>query len=197
MRPAGGFTREVPKYTVLELTLENYVNKHRHLPNSYEFLSGPMTLANKFREIQLLMPHFVLWPKPLLGRLAGFREDSRVFLLYSGVLVAGVYLCLENDLDRKGWGQLHYAFIDEAHKGKGLYSSIFQEAVEKAQEWGLLGLVLDSDRYQLPEVYERWGATPLSERPKKLLRHIIGSSYRMLFLCLAKAGSIARPKVRG
>ena len=38
--------------------------------------------------------------------------------------------------------------------------------VEKAKEWGLGGLVLNSDRHLLPEVYLRWGAEPWKRLPK-------------------------------
>ena len=123
-------------YTVLELDLDDYKSKNRCMAPGYEFHKGTPTSANRWREALLLVPHFVLWPKPLCGRLAGFRSDSRVFLLHEGKLVAGVYLCAANDLARSDWGQLHYAFIHHDRQGHGLYGVIFQEAVQIAREWG-------------------------------------------------------------
>ncbi len=82
--------------------------------------------------------------------------------------MGGVFVCDRNEFDDDPrWGQVHYAFLRHDHRGRGLYSALFRRAVELAASWGLEGLVINSDREILPEVYLRWGAVFWKTIPRK------------------------------
>lgn len=181
MAKATPFTAETNEFVVLRLRLDAYRATQRSLPEGYEVLPEPVDRApHRMEEKRLLKRYFLAWRKPFYGRLAGFREDSPVFAVHRGSLVCGVYLVDDNELGDPGWGQLHYAFIDPAHRGKGLYSVVFCEAVCRARHWGLEGLVLNSDRHLLPEVYIRWGATPSYTLRKGRVRRALRVLTRIL-----------------
>ncbi len=169
------FTAEVSEYVVLTLRLADYKGTQRQLPAGYDLLSEGSDISQyRAEEKALLQYYFVAWKKPYYGKLPGFSQDSPVFVTCQSRLVAGVYLCTRNELGWAGWGQMHYAFIHPKHAGKGIYSVMFREAAERAQRMNLEGLVLNSDRYMLPEVYERWGAVPFRKVKKGMLRAIAG-----------------------
>ena len=112
--------------------------------------------------------HFRNWKTPFNGNLHGWKDDTPLYILYNETLIAGAYLCEKNEFNEgERWGQLHYAFIDPFFKGKGIYSVLFKYAIERAKTWGLQGLILNSDRYMLPDVYIRWGAIPWKKLRKK------------------------------
>ncbi len=155
------FTAELDEYVVLKLRLTEYRGSERALPPDCELADPALRPRWAGQERRLLKRYFRNWKSPHRGRLAGWRADSPLLVLRAGRLVAGVYLCGANEFDSDpGWGQLHYAFMDPACRGLGIYSVLFREAVQRARAWGLQGLYLNSDRHQLPEVYQRWGATP-------------------------------------
>lgn len=175
------FTTEIDKYIILTLALKDYKPSKRSLPEGYTLLpSGADYSPYRDQEKELLQHYFVVWKKPFGKKLNGFRKDSPVLVAYGDKLVAGVYLCDRNELGRAHWGQLHYAFINPSHKGKGLYSIIFREAIERARRWNIEGLVLNSDRFMLPEVYMRWGAIQLKTVKKGLLRKVAGWVWNLL-----------------
>jgi len=175
------FTSLVDEYVVLKLALSNYRPTARRLPEGYEIHGADARKNIREEERSLLADNFEHWSGPYDGKLKGWRDDSPIFVLYHGSLVAGLYLCSQNEFDEnKKWGQVHYAFMHPEHRGKGVYSVLFATAVEKAKEWKLEGLILNSDRHLLPEVYLRWGAEPWKRLPKprprkrSLLRQILG-----------------------
>jgi GNAT superfamily N-acetyltransferase len=162
------FTSPLDEYVVLKLALPQYKATTRSLASGYQL--GGFTVRDQVRqqEKQLLTRYFQNWAGPYEGSLEGWREDSPTYVLYGDALVAGVYLCAENEFNEgEDWGQVHYAFIDPEHGGRGVYSVLFQAVVEKARTWGLRGLILNSDRHLLPEVYIRWGAIPWKTIGKK------------------------------
>ncbi len=170
-----GFTAELDEYVVLTLALKDYKPSERHLPDGYSLLPTTVdTSQYREQEKKLLQHFFVAWSKPFFGKMNGQGKDSPILVIYKHELIAGVYLCDENELGRPHWGQLHYAFMEPSHRGKGIYSVMFREAVERARKWNLKGLVLNSDRLLLPEVYIRWGSIPLKTVRKGLLRKIAG-----------------------
>ena len=176
-----GFTDEIDEYVVLTLDLGDFNDSNRTLSGGYEFVDAEGD-RTRFRQTEkaLLHRYFKAWYKPYLGRLPGFRPDSAVFVTRDDRLVAGVYLCDSNEFRWKGWGQLHYAFIDPEHRGKGIYSAVFRSAVERAKVWGLDGLVLNSDRYMLPDVYLRWGAKPFITVRKGPIRKLLSTLWSKL-----------------
>ncbi len=175
------FTAEIDEYIVLTLQLEAYKKSSRELPVGYTLLpEGSDVTPFREREQRLLRHYFVAWRKPVKGTLAGFNRNSPIFVVHGSQLIAGVYLCNKNEFGWNGWGQLHYAFIDPAHGGKGIYSVIFREAVERAQRWKLIGLVLNSDRHLLPDIYERWGAIRYRVIRKSRLRTIAGVLWNLI-----------------
>lgn len=181
MNAMRGFTAEVAEYAILTLALKDYKSSKRNLPEEYSLLPAT-TDSSQYREQEkkLLKHYFVVWAKPFGAKLNGFRNDSPILVTYKDELIAGVYLCDKNELGRAHWGQLHYAFIEPSHGGKGIYSVMFKEAIERASRWNLEGLVLNSDRFMLPEIYIRWGAIPFKTVRKGLLRKIAGRVWNLI-----------------
>jgi GNAT superfamily N-acetyltransferase len=150
------FTDEVEDYTILKLDLADYPGTTRRLPEGFRIAGPEVRPAVRARERSLIESHFLSWAAPYFGELSGWRAESPLYLLDKDFLVAGVYLCALNEYGEPGVGQLHYAYMDPAYRGRGLYSSLFAEAVARARNWGLRGLYLNSDRFMLPDVYLRW-----------------------------------------
>jgi GNAT superfamily N-acetyltransferase len=161
------FTAEIDQYVVLKLQLAQFQDGGRELPAGFELAEPDKGERVAAQERRLLKRYFRNWKAPYRGRLEGWRPDSRLLVLREGRLVGGVYLCAANEFDDdRTWGQLHYAFMDPACKGQGIYSALFRAAVLRARAWGLAGLYLNSDRHLLPQVYERWGAVHWRTVPK-------------------------------
>ena len=154
------FTDEVEEYTILKLDLADYPGTSRRLAEGFRIAGPEVRPAVRARERSLIQSHFLSWAAPYYGELPGWREASPLYLLDGELLIGGVYLCSLNQYGEEGVGQLHYAYMDPTYRGRGLYSSLFAEAVARARSWGLRGLYLNSDRFMLPEVYLRWGARP-------------------------------------
>jgi len=180
------FTSPIDEYIVLKLNLADYKPTSRALGEEYRIYGAEVRPRIRKDERRLLARYFENWSGPYKGTLKGWHRDSPMYVLHGDRLVAGVYLCSQNEFDEgERWGQLHYAFIHPAHKGKGIYSVLFREAVGKAKSWNLQGLILNSDRHLLPDVYLRWGAVHWKKFPKKpkpkrgsllrrVFRHIFG-----------------------
>jgi len=162
------FTSPIDEYIVLKLSLSDYKPSTRLLDSRYRICGFETRDQLRKQERKLLARYFENWSGPYEGTLKGWRKDSPIYVLHDNTLVAGVYLCSENEFDEgESWGQVHYAFIHPSHKGQGVYSVLFKEVVEKAKTWNLEGLILNSDRHLLPDVYLRWGATPWKRIEKK------------------------------
>ena len=168
------FCNEINKYIVLRLFLVNYKQSKRQLAKEYEVKGGEIRNEVRTKEQLLLKKYFKNWSIPYEGKLKGWSEDSPTYITYNNNLVAGVYFCDKNEFDDNNlWGQVHYAFIDPQFKGKGLYSVLFREVVDKAKKMNLEGLYLNSDRHILPEVYIKWGAKPWKKIKKRKSNRIV------------------------
>jgi len=179
------FTQEIDTYIVLKLHLLHYKGTHKKLDKGFQIAGYEIRPKVRKREEQLLKLYFKNWEAPYLGKLFGWREDSPLYVLYNNNLIAGVYLCEKNEFNEGNrWGQLHYAFIDPSFKGRGIYSVLFKDAVDLAKSWKLNGLILNSDRYILPDVYIKWGAIPWKKIPKhrssKGVKYILFGVYKKL-----------------
>ena len=176
------FSQELEEYVVLKLSLVDFTGGNRSLPKQFELLKNPSDAEDLIRadEQRLLKLYFRNWQGPFYRQIYGWRVDTPIFILHNGRLIGGVYLCDKNEFDDNPyWGQLHYAFIDPQLKGQGIYSVIFRDAVERARAWGLQGLYLNSDRFMLPDMYERWGAIFW----KKIQKQHVGLIKRFLLRC--------------
>ena len=169
------FIEEMDEYVLLKLNLDNYVPSKRSLPPGYKLVGSTIRSKIRRQERKWLQYYFADWDIPYCGKLPGWREDSPIYVMNGDELVAGVYLCDKNEFDEDpACGQLHYAFVAPRHRGLGIYSVVFREAIRRAQAWGLQSLYLNSDRHLLPEIYIKWGAVPLAriKKQKRLTSHL-------------------------
>jgi hypothetical protein len=163
------FSKVRDDFVILKLPLESYRESTRSLPPGYYL--GPSTLntAQRSRERQLLEINFPeSWHGVSSRRTAGWRPTRR-YVLKGDELVGGLYLCAEHG-DRGGsdWGQLLLLRGEDERRRAALDSC--GEAVRRAPP-GAGGVFINSDRFGLPEVYQRWGATlwkviPKANRPR-------------------------------
>lgn len=161
------FTEEVEAYHVLILNLGDFVPSTRELPEGFRFLEQSKVQSFGEQEKAMLQQAFDDWRVPYSRKLRGWRPDSPHFILYKDSLAGGLYLCAGNEFsDAERWGQLHYFFVAPKFRGRGLHSLLVADAMCHAKKWGLEGVYINTDRYGLPEVYERWGAKSLKVIPK-------------------------------
>jgi GNAT superfamily N-acetyltransferase len=174
------FVEEMDEYVVLKLSLDDYVPSKRTLLSGYELVDSTIRSKIRRQERKWLQYYFADWDIPYCGKFRGWREDSSIYVLYGDELVAGAYLCDRNEFDDDPVsGQLHYAFVALQHRGLGIYSVVFREAVRRARAWGLQSLYLNSDRYLLPEVYMKWGAVSVTKiRKQRGLASHLPSNFR-------------------
>ncbi len=188
--PERDFTAELDHYIVLKLVLAEYRGTRREMPQGFTLCSVAERARVARTEKRLLQTYFSDWKAPLRGRLEGWRPDSPVFALHHGKLVGGVYLVDASAFDPDPrWGELHYAFMDPAYRGCGVYSAIYAAAVARALSWGLEGLYLNSDRHMLPEVNERWGAVrwrTFEKRVEPKRRKTVGERIERSFVRLRR-----------
>lgn len=176
------FSEEVDQYVVLILDLNDFHDSARGLPDGFRLLEKQIPKAIREQERKLLREKFEDWEIPFCGRLKGWREDSPIFVLRGNDLIGGVYLCDRNEFDDDTKrGQVHYMFVRSRWSGRGIYSAMFGEAVRNASSWGLKEIVVNTDRYLLPEVHMRWGAKPRMEIGKatRLPRNKLGRLLRL------------------
>ena len=158
------FGEELDRYVVLKLHLDQYRGSARALGTGFKIAASGMRESIRKEEKRLLKLYFPNWEAPYFSKLKGWRTDSPVFMLYQGRLVSGLYLCVRNEFDEdRRWGQLHYFFTDPEFKKRGLHSILLREAIRRAKSWNLQGVIINTDRHFVPEVYERWGAIPCKE----------------------------------
>jgi GNAT superfamily N-acetyltransferase len=162
------FTSPIDKYIAVKLNLADYITTSRTLGSEYRICGRETREHIRRREKKLLALYFESWHKPYRSKLYGWHDDSPLYILQKDRLVAGLYLCFENEFNEgESWGQIHYPFMDPSYRGKGIYSVLFREAVKKAKAWDLEGVIINSDRHLLAEVYTRWGAVIWKTIPKK------------------------------
>ncbi len=168
MGEAAQFSKVRDEYVILKLPVESYRGSTRSLPPGYSLGPSALNTAQRERERQLLELNFPgNWRGVFSRRTAGWRPDTPVYVLKGDDLVGGLYVCAEHEFEEgPDWGQLHYFFVGEEEKGKGLHSVLAAEAIRRARAWGLRGVFINTDRFGLPEVYQRWGATLWKVIPK-------------------------------
>lgn len=163
----ANFCNILDKYVVLKLPLNRYRGTNHTLESDFQIASSEVREKIRNDEKRLLKLYFYYWQAPYHGNLKGWRNESPIYILHQGSLVSGIYLCDQNEFNECGnWGQLHYFFTEPAFKRKGLHSVLFKHAIERAKSWNLEGLIINTDRCLLPDVYVRWGAISWKEIKK-------------------------------
>lgn len=177
------FSEEVDTYTILTLKLSDFVPSWRTLPHGFRLAGWEVQPLVREQEKVLLQRAFEDWDIPYSGKLTGWREDSPLFALYGETLAGGLYICAGNEFDHDvRWGQLHYFFVRPGDRGKGLHSLLVKEALDRARDWGLEGVYINTDRGGLPEVYSRWGARIWKQlrKPSRLPYNAFGKLFRRM-----------------
>lgn len=155
------------KYVVLKLPLNQYKVTSRTLESGFQIAGPEVRERIRKDEERLLSLYFKNWRAPYSGNLKGWRNESPIYVLYQGSLVSGIYLCDQNEFNEgTNWGQLHYFFTEPSFKKKGLHRILVRHAIERAKSWNLKGVIINTDRNLLTEVYMRWGAIPWKEIKK-------------------------------
>ena len=180
------FTDEIDRYVVLKLALADYRPGGAGLPSGFRLAGGEARRALRAQEKNVLRRLFRRWRVPYHGLLPGWRHDSPLYALEGGRLAGGLFLCDDNEFGIPRWGQIHYVYTDPAYQGRGVYRAAFAQAVARARAWGLEGLVLNSDRHLLPEVYVRWGATPYRTIAKGERRSRLAAAGRLARVVAAR-----------
>jgi len=166
MGPA--FSDKIDEYVLLKLPLDSFKGQIRSLESGFQIAGVEIRESVRRDEKRLLKFNFSNWAAPYSCNLKGWKKDSPLYVLHQGCLVSGLYLCNQNEFEEgKDWGQLHYFFTAPSFKRRGIHSIIFREAILKAKFWNLQGVIINTDRYLLPEVYMKWGATLWKKIGKK------------------------------
>lgn len=156
------------KYIVLKLPLSLHKVKSHILKSDFQIAGAEVREKIRNDEKRLLSLYFDNWSLPFYGKLNGWRNDSPVYMMHNGVLVSGVYLCDNNEFDDgNDWGQLHYFYTEPAYKKIGLHSILVEHAINIAKSWNLRGVLINTDRHLLADVYMRWGAVVWKEIKKR------------------------------
>jgi SAM-dependent methyltransferase len=164
----GRFSEVRDEFVILKLRLDSYSGTARNLPPGYRLGPPRLDAAQKRSEGELLKANFPgSWTNVFEARLPGWSPQTPVYVFKGEELVGGLYLCAVHEFEEgSDWGQLHYFFVADAEKGKGLHSVLVAESIRRARSMGLLGIYINTDRHGLPEVYQRWGAQLWKTIPK-------------------------------
>jgi GNAT superfamily N-acetyltransferase len=156
------------KYVVLKLPLNLNNGSSYTLEPDFQIAGAEVRKKIRNDEKRLLSLYFDNWHMPFYGKLNGWRNNSPLYILHKGILVSGVYLCDDNEFDEgTNLGQLHYFYTEPAYKKRGLHSILVEHAINTAKSWNLRGLLINTDRYLLTEVYLRRGAVIWKEIQKE------------------------------
>jgi GNAT superfamily N-acetyltransferase len=186
-KTAKKFGDILDKYVVLKLPL-NLNNSPTHkLESDYQITGAEVREKIRNDEKRLLSLYFDNWQLPFHGKLNGWRDDSPLYILHNGVLASGIYLCDNNEFDEGiNWGQLHYFYTAPAYKKKGLHSILVEHAIKKAKSWNLQGVLINTDRYLITELYLRREAVIWKEikktnsfKPSSVFGKIMGLLYSL------------------
>lgn len=178
------FTEPVDTYTVLILNLDDYCGTARELPDGFHFIDEQTRATMRAQEKKILQQLFDDWDIPYFGKLRGWRADSPIFVAKGDELIGGAFLCDRNEFDDNILhGQLHYLFTKASARGQGIYTLVFRQAVERARDWGLQALYVNTDRYGIPQVHLRWGAkiVKVIPKPSRLPQNRVGRILQTLY----------------
>jgi GNAT superfamily N-acetyltransferase len=166
-KTAKKFGDVVDKYLVLKLPLNLHNGPSYTIESDFQIAGAEVREKIRNDEKRLLSLYFENWRLPFYGKLNGWRVDSPLYILHKDILVSGIYLCDNNEFNEGiNWGQLHYFYTEPAYKKRGLHSILVELAIKKAKSWNLQGLLVNTDRYLLAEVYMRRGAVIWKEIKK-------------------------------
>lgn len=132
------------------------------LPEGYAFAEEIGAEAER----RLLEPFFENWQAPVERRMPGSRPDSVVAILHDDEPIALGYMCDDNEYGLPALGEGHYVVVHPDHRGQRIYNCLYAKLLEKADGWGLTGIVMVTDRHGLADVYRRWGGIVIREAPK-------------------------------
>jgi GNAT superfamily N-acetyltransferase len=187
------FTAVLNEYVILYLDINDYKPTKTGLPEGLNIEYGePSDEGFKNQYQRLLKNDFICWKNPYYGKLKGYRKDSLIRVMKDKELIAGGLLCAGNQFDDETeQGEFHYVFVASEFRGRGVYSYLFNVAVERAKEWGLKGLYFDTDRKGLPDIKRRWGFKDLQvikkkPRPKQSYFHRLASQTKSALRKLLK-----------
>lgn len=153
---------QLPHHELLRLEVEGFPAR-RELPPGYRYVEE----VSPAQARRLLEPAFPgSWERPVEGRLAGIRPDGVVAVAHGDEVVGICYVTDANQLGIRGYGELHYAAVADAHRGHGLWAAMITELFARAAGWGVAGVVFVTDRAGPIEMYLRLGAQRIGIRPK-------------------------------
>ncbi len=141
------------------------------LPDGFEFEPAPSREAER----RLLETEYPQWQIPYERGFPGGEDAAIVGVRHGDELAGLIYLSPENELDLGGYGQIHYPVVSPGFRGRGIYAPLLTSLLRTAEERGLDGLILVSDREGMADIYERWngelvGAYPRVGRIRRRLR---------------------------
>ncbi|MBN8868934.1 MAG: hypothetical protein J0H66_03530 [Solirubrobacterales bacterium] len=144
------------------------------LPEGFAFEAEPSREA----EQRLLKIEYPQWEIPFDRRFPGGSDASVLGvrdLSSPGDDLAGlIYLSFENELDLPGYGQIHYPVVSPEFRRRGIYAPMLTSLLREAESDETAGLILVSDREDMADIYERWGAELVGaySRPGKIRRRL-------------------------
>lgn len=158
---SGPYFRTLGHYCILKLDTPDFPPQ-RPLPAGYAYTDR----IDRAVEIELLRGEFPGWRHPVERDMPGTRPDSVVAVLHGTDPVAVCYVCEENQLGIRGYGELHYAAVRADHRGRGLWRAMITELFRHAERWGVAGVIFVTDRAGPIEMYRRLGASEIGIRRK-------------------------------
>lgn len=157
---------QLPHHELLRLDTVDFPPR-RELPRGYRYVDEVPREAER----HLLEPAFPgSWERPVDGRLEGMRPDGRVAVAWGDEVVGVCYVTERNQLGIRGYGELHYAAVDDGHRGNGLWAAMITELFARAAAWGVEGVIFVTDRVGPIAMYDRMGAQRIGIRPKPRIR---------------------------
>lgn len=152
------FSDIIDRYTVMKMPVNGYAGTEWAWPEDICVAGAEVRKQICKQEKKNLKRNFKAWKSPFYGRLPGWRQDTPMYVVRGDCLAGGAYVCDENEFGEPGWGQMHYNYIVPDYRGRGLFSLLFKEVMAKAVAWDLDGIMINTDRFLHPDIYQRWGA---------------------------------------
>jgi hypothetical protein len=153
------FSEPMDRYQLFKLAREDWT-RWVSLPEGYSFMEE----VDREGERALLQSEFPHWEIPFERRLPGLTERGVFCVAYEGEVVGISYGCTENELGLEHYGQIHYAAVAPAHRGKDLLAAMVTEMFRRFPDFK--GGIFYVDRSGHQQMYERWGGSLEGEKPK-------------------------------